>query len=375
MASTNNPDAPAMDEEIIATPNAGDDPKNTGYALKGLWYFAMPSNELFGAQLVTRTILGEDLVFGRSSTNTPFCLIDRCPHRGIPLRFGKFDGNEVECCYHGWRFATDGCLKAIPSLVESQAFDNSRVRVKNYPCRESNGNVWVFIGDDIAGSPDINTDSTPFDLDNMAIGPMRIHEKMVLPCTLDHAVMGLMDPAHGPFVHASWWWRPTRSAHEKAKEYAPSPLGFTMSRHRPSSNSRAYALLGGAPETEIAFQLPGVRLEHIRVGKHQMVNLTTLTPIGPKATEINQMIYWTMPWLTLAKPVLRHFVRAFLGQDRDIIARQQIGLEHNPPLRLIDDADTPAKWYLKIKREFANAQAEGRAFKNPVEKTTLRWRS
>ena len=28
-------------------------------------------------------------------------------------------------------------------------------------------------------------------------------------------------------------------------------------------------------------------------------------------------------------------------------------------LRLIDDADTPAKWYLKLKREFARCRAEG----------------
>ncbi len=189
------------------------------------------------------------------------------------------------------------------------------------------------------------------------------------------AVMGLMDPAHGPFVHASWWWRPSTSAYEKAKDFVPSELGFTMCRHQPSSNSRAYRILGGTPETEISFRLPGVRVEHIQAGRHQVVNLTALTPIGPRATEVNQLVYWTSPWLTPFTPLLKSFARRFLGQDRDVVTKQQIGLAHNPPMRLIDDADTPAKWYLRLKREYARARAEGRAFRNPVPETTLRWRS
>ncbi|MEE8139381.1 MAG: aromatic ring-hydroxylating dioxygenase subunit alpha, partial [Alphaproteobacteria bacterium] len=55
--------------------------------------------------------------------------------------------------------------------------------------------------------------------------------------------------------------------------------------------------------------------------------------------------------------------------------KQQIGLTHNPPMRLIEDADTQAKWYLRLKWEFARSRAEGRPFENPVPETTLRWRT
>ncbi len=109
-----------------------------------------------------------------------------------------------------------------------------------------------------------------------------IYETVTLPCGIDHAVVGLMDPAHGPFVHRSWWWRSARSIHEKSKAFAASPYGFTMLRHAPSSNSKAYKLLGGAPETEISFSLPGVRIEHITAGKHEVVNLTAVTPLVRK---------------------------------------------------------------------------------------------
>ena len=76
---------------------------------------------------------------------------------------------------------------------------------------------------------------------------------------IDHAVVGLMDPAHGPYVHRQWWWRSAGSAHEKEKRFEPREEGFAMVRHAPSSNSRAYALLGGQPMTEITFRLPAYR--------------------------------------------------------------------------------------------------------------------
>ena len=184
-----------------------------------------------------------------------------------------------------------------------------------------------------------------------------------------------MDPAHGPFVHRAWWWRSRRSIHAKAKAFAPSPWGFTMTRHAPSANSRAYRLLGGAPETEIVFRLPGVRIEHIRAGRHAVCNLTAITPVDGRTTEINHCIYWTAPWLSALKPLLRPYVRAFLHQDRAIMERQQQGLRWDPSLMLIDDADTQAKWYYRLKREYRRARAEGRPFDNPVKPRTLEWRS
>src|SRR6476619_7820727 len=88
-----------------------------------------------------------------------------------------------------------------------------------------------------------------------------------LPCTVDHGIIGLMDPAHGPFVHQAWWWRSRASIHEKHKTFEPSPQGFRMSAHAPSGNSAPYKLLGvyGQPvETTIDFMLLNRRTEIIR---------------------------------------------------------------------------------------------------------------
>ena len=54
---------------------------------------------------------------------------------------------------------------------------------------------------------------------------------------------------------------------------------------------------------------------------------------------------------------------------------QNEGLKYDPSLLWIDDADRQAKWYQQLKREWTASRREGRAFDNPVEAATLRWRS
>lgn len=42
---------------------------------------------------------------------------------------------------------------------------------------------------------------------------------------------------------------------------------------------------------------------------------------------------------------------------------------------LIDDADTQAKWFYHLKREWLRVTEEGRPFENPLKDCILRWRS
>ena len=339
--------------------------------LRDLWYMAVPGQQLKRGQMLGKILLGQSLVLGRDANGDVFALRDICPHRGIPLSHGQFDGREIECCYHGWRFNCAGGCTHIPSLLPTQKFDLDRVFVTRYPCREIQGNVWVFFPEDERHVPD--------PLPEIPVVPgveachYRLVERALFPCSIDHAVVGLMDPAHGPFVHRSWWWRSRRSMHQKSKAFAPSHLGFTMVRHKPSSNSKAYKLLGGEVSTEIRFELPSTRIESIVAGQHHICGLTTLTPLADKQVELHQVFYWTIPWLTIFRPLMRPFVRTFIEQDRDVVDKQQQGLNEDPQLMLINDADRPARWYHQLKKEFQQAQAGQRAFVNPVPETILHW--
>jgi len=337
--------------------------------LRDAWYFAAPAEALARGKLIARTILGEPVLLGRDRAGKAFGLRDICPHRGYPLSPGQFDGTHVTCPYHGWQFDRDGLCTAMPAVIEEQQPAPGKIRARRYPVREQQGNLWVFVGEDegvappIPEVPGLGPDATP-----------KLRESVVLEGGIDDAVVGLMDPAHGPFIHRSWFWRSGRATKLKEKRFAPSPWGFTMLRHPPST-SRAYLILGGAPTTEIVFHLPCIRWEHIIAGAHVMCHFTTLTPITAERTEITHSIYWTQPWLTPLRPLLRPFVRTFLGQDAGAMTQQQIGLRHRPNLLLLGDPDAQARWYHRLKQEFLRAQAEARPFANPLKPRTLRWRT
>ena len=68
--------------------------------------------------MTTTLLLGVPLVLGRKNDGTLFAMRDLCPHRGIPLSAGWFDGETVQCKYHGWRFEpVTGQCREIPSLT------------------------------------------------------------------------------------------------------------------------------------------------------------------------------------------------------------------------------------------------------------------
>ena len=338
--------------------------------LRQIWYYALPGSRLRPGQTVPRVFLGEPILIGRDRTGAVFALRDLCPHRGIPLSEGRFDGAEVECRFHGWRFDRAGHCTLIPSLTADDRFEPGRIRVKSYPTREVQGNVWIFFGDEPEQAAEIPI--LP------AVGEAQkpgLTMSMRVPCSIDAAVFGQMDPTHNPFVHVSWWWRRHGSIVEKEKAYAPAPYGFTMLPHRPSGNLLPYKLLGGTPETQVFFRLPSTRIEHIRFGRHWFVTLNTVTPVGDTEIEMSYAAYWSTPWLSAIAPLVKWGLRIFAFQDREILTLQSHGLKYNPSLMLIDDADTQAKWYHRLKNEYARAQREGRPFANPVRERVLRFRS
>src|ERR1700719_1381387 len=119
-------------------------PKADAGFLWDFWYPAMRSEEIYGKNLAKAMLLEVPLVLGRTSEGQAFAMRDACPHRGIPLSYGHFDGQTVECSYHGWRFdaCTARCVE-IPSLTSQDKLKVDRVFAGHYPCEERDGYVWV----------------------------------------------------------------------------------------------------------------------------------------------------------------------------------------------------------------------------------------
>ena len=336
--------------------------------LRGLWYMPALAASLKPGQMRREMLLGEPVLLGRMRDGQAFAMRDICPHRGVPLSAGKIlSENTVECPYHGWRFRRDGVCSAIPSLVEGQSLDPTNIRVRHYPVREQDGLIWVYV----AAKNEAPKSEPPCVPVTSAVP--RWTETQQFPCDIDHAVIGLMDPAHGPYVHAHWWWKKTPRV--KEKHYAPLPTGFVMTPHKPSKP--VYSLLGDVT-TEITFELPSTRFEIIKgklFGKtFTVVGLTVCTPREAEMTSIIQVFYWP-GWLFFIRPFFMALGPTFIADDRKIVELQREGLKFDPHLMLIQDSDQPAIWYHRVKKAWAESLENGTEFVNPVQERTLRWKS
>ncbi|HSS14628.1 MAG TPA: aromatic ring-hydroxylating dioxygenase subunit alpha [Rhizomicrobium sp.] len=340
--------------------------------LRDLWYMPALASSLRPGDMRREMLLGEPVVLGRMKDGAPFALRDICPHRGVPLSAGRIlheNGAEgsVECPYHGWRFRRDGQCSKIPSLTGEQSLDIEKIKVRSYPVREQDGLIWVYMAAKPGAPPKIEPPRPSVS------HPLRWTETQTFHCGIDHAVIGLMDPAHGPYVHAHWWWKKTPQV--KEKHYAPLPNGFVMTAHKPSKP--VYSLLGDVT-TEITFELPSTRFEIIRGTlfglSFKVVGMTVCTPRDTETTDIIQ-IFWWPGWLNFIYPFFWALGSTFIGDDRKIVELQREGLKFNPNLMLIQDSDQPAIWYHRVKKAWAESVENGTEFVNPVQERTLRWKS
>jgi phenylpropionate dioxygenase-like ring-hydroxylating dioxygenase large terminal subunit len=340
------------------------------------WYPAMPSARIRGRRLATAMLLEVPLVLGRTSDGRAFAMRDSCPHRGIPLSYGHFDGNKLACSYHGWEFdACSGRCVRIPSLTSHDKLKVERISAGHFPCAERDGYVWVYLNTPGARLPE-KLPAVP-ELEKFGERYKITRLECELPSHVDHGIIGLMDPAHGPFVHQSWFWRTKASMHEKSKQFEPIPNGFRMSAHKPSSNSAPYKLLakitGETVTTTIDFVLPNLRTEIDRSGKLWFSSRATVTPVRRDLCRIDFVAAWNLPFPV---SIFRIFASIFLRQDQQTMIRQAEGLKHSPRLMLIDDADRPAKWYFALKQNLIESRRTGNPMVHPMDgPVTLHWRS
>ena len=342
--------------------------------LRGFWYIAAPARSLPVGRTKPAVVLGEELLLGRDHDGVVFAYADRCPHRGMPMRHGTFDGCDLRCCYHGWAFsAKDGVCSQIPALAKQDPTPPGRFRLRRFPCREVQGNVWVYIPSGRA-IPDV-LPAVPR-VPGFDRAAPQISTTMRFPSNADIAAYGFCDPAHPAFVHTSRWWKSKAGLklRPKTKEFEPVGYGFRMKTHTLVGGARPYRLLGGDVRVDVTLSLPGLRIEHIRGSRHSACVLAAVTPVTETLTDVHYCVYWTIPWLAPLRPLASLMARDFLRQDLDMAAKLAHG-PATPPMLFVGDADTQIAWMMRLKREYLASQTEGRSFINPLTEQTLGWNS
>ncbi|MGI4812723.1 MAG: Rieske 2Fe-2S domain-containing protein [Janthinobacterium lividum] len=110
--------------------------------LKNAWYVAGWNAEFGQDALVTRRLLGEDVVFYRRQDGALVALEDRCCHRAAPLSKGQQEGDQLRCMYHGLLFDCSGRCVEVPG----QDRISDKLRVRSYPVAVRDNLVWIWMG-------------------------------------------------------------------------------------------------------------------------------------------------------------------------------------------------------------------------------------
>lgn len=134
-----------------ATSNAIQSRRSVRSYLRNCWYVAAWADELAHSEKLSRKILDEEVLLLRDAEGRPAALSNRCPHRFAPLDRGQFNGAEIQCPYHGLRFATDGRCVRNPHGDGAIA---PGTQLRAYPLIERWGQLWIWMGDLTRAAPE-----------------------------------------------------------------------------------------------------------------------------------------------------------------------------------------------------------------------------
>lgn len=161
--------------------------------LKNSWYVAAWPQELPAEGFLTRRILDQPVLLYRTSANEPAALLDRCPHRLVPLSAGVRMGDTVRCGYHGMTFEPNGRCVHIPGQTEIP----SKSSATALPVQERSGLVWIWMGNADAADPELIPDLPWLTLSNWAASCGYTHVAGDYRLLSDN----LLDLSHENYIH------------------------------------------------------------------------------------------------------------------------------------------------------------------------------
>jgi vanillate O-demethylase monooxygenase subunit len=163
--------------------------------LRPFWHPVAWSSEV-GSQPLALKLLDVPLVAVRHRDGAVAVFVDECPHRGAPLSLGRFDGDELVCSYHGWRFGPTGVATCIPALGPDAAIPSRAHLTEPAGVCERHGIVWVALEAPRGPIPEW----ADGDDDRLGAFAPNAHTSEVLAA---YQTDNLLDASHFPFLHGS----------------------------------------------------------------------------------------------------------------------------------------------------------------------------
>jgi phenylpropionate dioxygenase-like ring-hydroxylating dioxygenase large terminal subunit len=286
------------------------------------WYVACLSSELGRRRPVARTVLGTPLCLFRDGDGRAGAVVDRCPHRNVPLSLGRLRDGLLECRYHGWRFDGSGACRAIPGLCSEEPGRRGRA-AESLPCVEQDGFVWVFPG--AAGPP---PGGPPFRfpcVDDPAYDTVR---RSLKSAGTVHAVAeNALDVPHTAFLHGGLFRGAGRDPVEIEVVVRPGAdrieAEYIGEPRPPGVAGRLLAPGGGVVQHWDRFILPSIAQVEYRLEDNHLLVTSALTPVTPTETRLHSAVTFSLrvPH-ALIRTVIPPVASLIFAQDAKILRRQ-----------------------------------------------------
>lgn len=140
-------------------------------------------------------LLDQRYVMLCDGSGSVFVTVDTCPHRGAQLSLGNYDGERLQCAYHGWEFASDGHCAHQPAHPDRTPPLSASLQA--IPVREEYGLLWVCAGSQPQNIPTF----AAFAEDG---GASLVIDAARVESSGPRIVENFLDQAHFPYVHAGY---------------------------------------------------------------------------------------------------------------------------------------------------------------------------
>ena len=181
------------DNELLTRTGSG---TPMGELIRNYWIPALLTEEIPEPDCppVRVRLLGEDLVAFRDSQGRIGLLAEHCSHRGTSLYFGRNEECGLRCIYHGWKFDVEGNVLDTPAEPPESNLKH-KVRHPSYPCRESAGIVFAYLGPSEQAPLFPNYEWTQVPQNQTYV------TKCLQECSYLQGLEGECDSAHLSFLH------------------------------------------------------------------------------------------------------------------------------------------------------------------------------
>jgi phenylpropionate dioxygenase-like ring-hydroxylating dioxygenase large terminal subunit len=253
------------------------------------WYPGIKAKKVGMRRPVRLRMLGEELVLFRGKQGQVVALTDWCPHRGARFSNGLCDfQGTITCPYHGYVFDETGqCVAGLIEAVDSSLAP--KMRAKRYPTAESNGIVFIWMGQ----TPPVPLEEDlPWELKDPEVSATRYVRVKMWNTNWTEPVWQGID-YHEYYLHRWFkWWH---LINYKQQFFRPKPVVtngvriveegdnfVTCTQERTEYGQKEYAGLGKWPRHIWWRILKPLKAGSGRFGHHHNVQLPTIVrvPLG-----------------------------------------------------------------------------------------------